>query len=47
LLLELALFGSATLALFALDPTYGWIFGAVTLVHYLLSYDRVVWLLKR
>jgi hypothetical protein len=47
LLLELALFGSATWALFRLNPTYGWIFGAVTLVHYFLSYDRIVWLLKR
>jgi hypothetical protein len=47
LLLELALFGSATWALFNLNPTYGWTFGAVTLVHYLLSYDRVVWLLNR
>ena len=47
LLLELAFFGSATWALFALNPTYAWIFGAVTLVHYLLSYDRIRWLLER
>lgn len=47
LLLELTLFGSAAWALFRLNPTYGWIFGAVTLVHYLLSYDRIVWLLER
>lgn len=47
LLLELAFFGSATFALFHLNPTYGWIFGTVTLVHYALSYDRIVWLLKR
>ena len=47
LLLELAFFGSATWALCSLNPTYGWIFGTVTLVHYLLSYDRIVWLLKR
>jgi hypothetical protein len=47
LLLELALFGSATWALFSLNPTYGWIFGGVTLVHYILSYDRILWLLER
>jgi hypothetical protein len=45
--LELAFFGSASLALFRLNPAYGWIFGAITLVHYALSYDRIVWLLKR
>ena len=47
LLLELSIFGSATWALFPLNPTYGWIFGAVTLMHYILSYDRILWLLKR
>jgi hypothetical protein len=47
LFLEFALFGSATWALFSLNPSYGWIFGGVTLVHYLLSYDRIIWLLKR
>jgi len=47
LLLELVFFGLATLALFSLNPTYGWIFGLATLTHYLLSYDRILWLLKR
>lgn len=47
LLLEFAFFGSATWALFRLNPTYGWIFGAVALAHYLLSYDRIRWLLER
>ena len=47
LLLELALFGSATQALFTFSPTYGWTFGILTLVHYILSYDRIAWLLKR
>ena len=47
LLIELALFGSATLALFTLNPTYGWIFGLVALLHYILSYDRIAWLLKQ
>jgi hypothetical protein len=47
LLLELTFFGFATWALFTLNPTYGWIFGAVTLLQYILSYDRIFWLLKR
>jgi hypothetical protein len=47
LLIELAFFGFAAWALFTLNPTYAWIFGAVTLAHYLLSYDRIIWLLKR
>jgi len=47
LLLELAFFGFATWALFSLNPTYGWIFGLVTLAHYILSYDRIIWLLER
>ena len=47
LLLEFAFFGSATWALFSLNPSYGWIFGAVTVLHYLLLYDRIAWLLKR
>lgn len=47
LALELALFGSAAWALFSLNPTYGWIFGVVALLHYLLSYDRIIWLLER
>jgi Protein of unknown function (DUF2568) len=47
LLIEFDIFASATWALFSLDPIYGWIFGIVVLVHYLLSYDRILWLLKR
>jgi hypothetical protein len=47
LLIELALFGSATWALFSLNPTCGWIFGLITLAHYGFSYDRITWLLKR
>lgn len=47
LLLELSIFGSATWALFTLNQTYGWIFGTVVLAHYILSYDRIIWLLKR
>ena len=45
LLLELAFFGSGCWALFSINPSYGWSFGAVTPVHYLLSYVRIIWLL--
>ncbi|MBN1452969.1 MAG: YrdB family protein [Anaerolineales bacterium] len=47
LLIELDIFGCATWALFSLNPASGWIFGLVTLAHYILSYDRIAWLLKR
>lgn len=47
LLIELGILGCATWALSSLNPTYGWIFGIVTLMHYILSFDRIVWLLKR
>jgi len=46
LLLELLLFGAATAALYAANRS-GWALtlGGLTLLHYLLSYDRVLWLL--
>ena len=48
LLLELALFGSATWMLFKIGySTPAWIFGGVTVLHYALSYDRIGWLLKQ
>jgi hypothetical protein len=48
LILELALFGSAVWMLFDLEHrTLGWIFGASVFVHYVISYDRIGWLLKR
>jgi hypothetical protein len=47
LALELVFFGAATWALFNLNRTYGWIFGLATLAHYIFSYDRILWLLKR
>jgi hypothetical protein len=48
LLLELTLFATATWMLHDLDysPAW-WIFGSITLIHYILSYDRVLWLLKQ
>jgi hypothetical protein len=48
LALELAYFAFAVWALFdAGATTAGWILGAAVFVHYLISYDRIIWLLKR
>ena len=48
LLLELAFFASATWALFAMDVTIlGWIYGIAVLIHYVVSYDRVAWLVRQ
>ncbi len=47
LALELAIFGAATWALFAARaPSWAYAFAAVVIVHYVLSYDRVAWLLE-
>lgn len=48
LLLELAFFGSATWSLFAMGlTTLGWIYGIAVFIHYVLSYDRVAWLVRQ
>jgi hypothetical protein len=48
LFLELTLFGSATWMLFDLGFTIpGWILGATILFHYILSFNRITWLLKQ
>ena len=47
LMIELDILGFGAWALYSLNPTYGGIFAIVTLVHYILSYDRIIWLLKR
>jgi hypothetical protein len=48
LLLELFLFGSAVWAFFnSRAETAGWIFGGLVLLHYVLSYDRIAWMLKQ
>lgn len=48
LVLELALFGAATWMLFNLGfNTPAWIYGAVVILHYALSWDRIAWLLKQ
>ncbi len=47
LLLEIVLFGAAVAALYAADlPGWALALGSLTLLHYLLSYDRVLWLLR-
>lgn len=46
LLLEIAYFGGAVIALAAADqPTAALILGIVIVAHYVLSYDRIIWLL--
>jgi len=48
LLMELVFFGFATWGLFDTGAvTTGWIFGGITLIHYVISYDRISWLLKQ
>jgi Protein of unknown function (DUF2568) len=48
LLIEIVFFGAATWGLFeAGATTTGLIFGGLTLFHYIISYDRIGWLLKQ
>jgi hypothetical protein len=48
LALEMAFFTSATLGLFfAQQKSWALTFGIIILLHYLLSYDRILWLLRR
>jgi hypothetical protein len=48
LLLELSFFTAATWALFASGfATWGWVFGVIAFLHYLVSFDRVLWLLRQ
>lgn len=48
LLLEAVYFGAATLAFYVAGrEVWGLIFGVVVLVHYVISYDRILWLLRR
>ena len=48
LILELTLFACATWMLLNLGYVrIGWIFGAIVLLHYAISYDRIRWLLKQ
>jgi hypothetical protein len=48
LFLELGLFAAATWMMSDLDYSIiWWVFGIVVLVHYVISYERVSWLLKQ
>lgn len=48
LLLELIFFTAGCWALYVtLGLTWGIVLGSLTVVHYILSYERVFWLLKR
>ena len=48
LILELVFFGLAVFMLFSRGfGTLTWIFGGAILLHYLLSYDRIIWLLQQ
>lgn len=48
LLLELAFFISATGSLFVIGATnLGWVYGVAVFVHYVVSYDRVLWLIHQ
>lgn len=48
LLIELILFGSAVLALFSIgSATAGWVIAGLLIFHYAISYERIIWLLKR
>lgn len=47
LILELSFFGVATWMLFDLKQnTYSILIGSITIVHYIISYDRIAWLLS-
>ena len=48
LILELLLFSAVTGMMSGLTkPWLAWMFGAVVLIHYTTSYDRISWLLNR
>lgn len=48
LVIELAFFAAGTWAFFASDqPIWGFALAILTLIHYVLSYDRITWLLER
>jgi hypothetical protein len=48
LALELLLFSAATWMLIGLgEHGLGWIFGGMVMLHYVISYDRIAWLLRQ
>ena len=47
LVIELVLFAAGTWAFIAAgQPVWGAVLGILTVIHYSLSYDRIIWLLK-
>ena len=48
LVIELAIFALSVLLLFDMDYTnFGFIYGLTIIAHYIISYNRVDWLLKQ
>ena len=48
LAIEVVFFGFAIWSLFDSGAqSTAWIFGGITLLHYIISYDRIAWLLKQ
>ena len=48
LVIELAFFGIAILALYDLEyTTISWIIAVIVVIHYIISYDRISWLMNR
>jgi len=48
LVIELAFFTTVVWALFAMRHSLlGWMFGATVVVHYIVSYERISWLLRQ
>jgi len=48
LIFELGLFALATWSLYSVQAVIlAWIFGTVAVVHYIFSFDRILWLLKQ
>ncbi len=48
LTLELLIFSLATRALYELSYTQlSWLLGSIVILHYLVSYDRILWLTKQ
>ncbi len=48
LLIELIIFGVSVWAIIASGQTeIGWILGILVIIHYLVSYDRIIWLMQQ
>jgi len=48
LIIELSFFAFGSWAIYKTGyPNIAWIFLVITIIHYLISYDRILWLLKQ